>query len=347
MTTKTPGLKDRWNQLLQAKPKTRIRDAAKELGVSEMELLATGIGDNVVRLEGDWTQLIKDLPRLGPIMCLTRNEAAVHERHGEFQKIDFFHGMGQVVGPDIDLRLFLKEWKHGFAVTAQTSEGELQSLQFFDGHGTAIHKIYLQKRSNYGGYGVLLDQFRSQNQSTEASVAPPSPGRPALPDAEVDVEGFRQAWKDLKDTHAFFMLLHKFRINREQAARLAPEGYSRQVSLKSTRLLLEKAAETKLPIMVFIGSPGCVQIHTGPVENIKMFGEDWLNVLDDKFSMHLYEPLVKSAWVIRKPTTEGDITSLELYNEKGDDVVLFFGKRKPGSDEMPEWRELVNSLPSA
>jgi putative heme degradation protein len=35
-------------------------------------------------------------------MCLTRNGHAVHERYGEFRHIDFFNGMGQVVGPDID-----------------------------------------------------------------------------------------------------------------------------------------------------------------------------------------------------------------------------------------------------
>src|SRR5262245_55924265 len=107
------SLKERWEALLKASPKTRIRDAAAELGVSEAQLLATGCGDRVTRLEGDWTQLIKQFPRLGRVMCLTRNEHAVHERYGEFRKIDFFSGMGQVVGPDIDLRLFMGGWKFG------------------------------------------------------------------------------------------------------------------------------------------------------------------------------------------------------------------------------------------
>jgi putative hemin transport protein len=347
MKTEAPSLKDRWSQLLQEKPKTRIRDAAKELGVSEAELLATGCGGAVTRLEGDWTQLIREFPRLGRVMCLTRNEAAVHERYGDFQKIDFFHGMGQVVGPDIDLRLFMSEWKYGFAVTDKTPDGDRQSFQFFDAHGAAVHKIFLQKESNYGGYGVLLDQFRSPNQSSELAVEPPSAPRPLLSDAEIDVAGFRQAWKELKDTHAFFMLLGKFRVGREQALRLAPEGYAKKLSLKSTKLMLEKAAADKLPIMVFIGSPGCIQIHTGPVANIRMFGEEWLNILDDEFNMHLFEPLVASAWMVRKPTTDGDVTSIELYDAKGENITLFFGKRKPGEQELPAWRKLVASLPAA
>jgi putative hemin transport protein len=346
MKTETPteSLKDRWQALLAQEPKLRIRDAAKKLGVTEVELLATGVGQNVVRLEGDWNAMVKDFNRLGRVMCLTRNEAAVHERFGEFLKIDFFHGMGQVVGPDIDLRLFMKEWKYGFAVTDQTPEGDRQSFQFFDVHGTAIHKIFLQKESNYGGYGVLLDSFRAQDQSPVVAVEPIPAPRPLMPDAEIDVPGFQQAWKDLKDTHAFYMLLGKFRVGREQALRLAPEGFTRPLKLSSAKQLLEKAAATGLEIMVFIGSPGVIQIHTGPVKNIKMFGEDWLNVLDDEFNMHLFQPLVVSAWEVRKPTTDGIVTSVELYDAQGENLVLFFGKRKPGQAENEDWRALVKQL---
>lgn len=348
MKTEPTSLKDQWRELLAKEPKLRIRDAAAKLGVSEAELLATGCGDNVVRLAAeDWSALIKDLPQLGRVMCLTRNEAAVHERYGEFLQIDFFHGMGQVVGPDIDLRLFMHEWYVGFAVTDQTPEGERQSLQFFNKNGIAIHKIYLQKESNYGGYGVLLNKFRSPDQSPVQKVEPVAPPRPVLPDAEIDKEGFQEAWKNLKDTHAFYLILQKFRVAREQALRLAPEGMTQRLSLESPRQLLEAASQSKLPIMVFIGSPGCIQIHTGPVENIKMFGADWLNVLDDEFNMHLFLPLVASAWLVRKPTTDGIVTSVELYDAKGENLVLFFGKRKPGQPEDEAWRTLVAGLPTA
>lgn len=344
MKTEQATLKERWNDLLAAKPKLRIRDAAAELGVSEAELLATGCGDNVTRLEGDWKAFIKELPRLERVMCLTRNEAAVHERYGEFQKIDFFHGMGQVVGPDIDLRLFMSEWQHGFAVTDETPDGDRQSFQFFNNNGTAIHKIYLQKESNYGVYGELLNRFRSENQSPGLTVEPVGPRAPEIPDAEIDVAGFQQAWLEMKDTHAFYMILKKFRVAREQALRLAPEGHAKKLDLSAPRAVLEKASADDVPIMVFIGSPGVLQIHTGPVKNIKMFGADWLNVLDEEFNMHLRLPLVASAWEVRKPTTDGIVTSVELYDANGDNILLFFGKRKPGQPEDPRWRELLATL---
>jgi putative hemin transport protein len=342
--TPTRTLKERWTEFRQSNPKTRIRDAARELEVTEAELLVTGCGDTVTCLDGDWKELIKQLPKLGRVMCLTRNEAAVHERFGEFLQTDFFHDMGQVVGPDIDLRLFMSHWQHGFAVSDQTSDGERLSLQFFDEYGDAVHKIFLQKESNIAGYGVLLDQFRSANQEPSLSVLPVPAPTPRIPDFEIDVQGFQKAWLELKDTHAFFPLIQKFRVGREQALRLAPEGHAARLPLSATRLMFESAAKRSLPIMVFVGSRGCIQIHTGPVENIKMFGADWLNVLDDNFNMHLFMPKVVTAWVVRKPTVEGIVTSVELYDAAGENLVLFFGKRKPGQLEDENWRGLVSEL---
>lgn len=344
MKTETT-LKERWEQFRQEKPKVRIRDAARELQTTEAELLATGCGENVTRLDGDWKELIKWLPKLGRVMCLTRNEAAVHERYGMFRQIDFFHGMGQVVGPDIDLRLFMHHWKFGFAVTDQTADGERQSFQFFDAHGDAVHKVFLQSDSDFGSYGVILNQFRSAIQEGGLDVVPAPAATPEIPDAEVDVPGFQAAWAELKDTHGFFPLLKKFQVSREQALRLAPEGMACRVELDSARRMLESASAGDVPIMVFIGSRGCIQIHTGGVKNIKMFGEEWLNVLDDEFNMHLRLPLVARAWVVRKPTTDGIVTSLELFDREGGNPVIFFGKRKPGEAEDERWRGIVAGLP--
>lgn len=347
MKTESPDLKTRWSDLLRENPKLRIRDAATQLGVSEAELLATRIGDSVVRLAGNWQELLKALPRLGEVMCLTRNEAAVHERYGTFtEQISFFHGMGQVLGPDIDLRLFLSHWSVGFAVTDATDEGPRHSLQFFDAAGTAVHKVYLTPKSQAAVFEELVGVYRAPDQSDTQAVTPAAPAPALRPDAEIDVENFRKAWLAITDTHEFFILLKKFGVGREQALRLAPEGYARPVSLKATELLLETAAARQVPIMVFVGSNGCIQIHTGPVANIKRFGGSWINVLDERFNFHLNETLVASAWVVKKPTKDGIVTSLELYDASGENLVLFFGKRKPGEPEDPAWQAIAAELPS-
>ena len=43
-------------------------------------------------------------------------------------------------------------------------------------------------------------------------------------------------------------------------------------------------------------------------------------------------------------TTDGDVTSLELFDGYGNTLVIFFGKRKPGSSETEAWRKLISDL---
>ena len=344
MKTETLPLKQRWQAFKDSNPQTRIRDAAAELGVTEAELLATGVGSRVVRLEGDWTELIKALPGLGPVMCLTRNEAAVHERRGRFEKIEFSRETGLVTGSDIDLRLFMKHWKFGFAVTDSIAGGERHSFQFFNAHGDAVHKVYLEPEGDAGIFRNLANRFTAPDQTGGFPVAP-RPAPPAeQPDKEIDVDGFRAAWINLQDTHEFHPLLRAFGVGRKQALRLAPKGHAIAIPVASVRRMLEAASERHLPIMVFIGNPGCLQIHTGQVSNIKMFKEEWLNVLDPEFNMHLRLPLVAATWIVRKPTRDGIVTALEIHDTHGDAIALFFGKRKPGQPEDERWRALCDEL---
>lgn len=52
------------------------------------------------------------------------------------------------------------------------------------------------------------------------------------------------------------------------------------------RLIDVTVAET-LPITVFAGSRGCVQIHGGPIRNVKPMGPWFNNIIDETFHMHL------------------------------------------------------------
>ncbi|MGH8046767.1 MAG: ChuX/HutX family heme-like substrate-binding protein, partial [Chthoniobacterales bacterium] len=66
--------------------------------------------------------------------------------------------------------------------------------------------------------------------------------------------------------------------------------------------------------------------------------------LDDEFNLHLREPGVAAAWLVRKPTKDGVVTSIELYDTAGENIALLFGKRKPGQPEDENWRNLAESL---
>ncbi|MDC0717917.1 hemin-degrading factor [Nannocystis bainbridge] len=343
--TPTPSnnLAHAWRDLRASEPKLRIRDAATRLGVSEAELRATECGTTTVRLIDDWPAILRRLPLLGEVMALTRNESAVHEKTGEYTEPEISgpHGIVHGDGP-IDLRIFLSQWAHGFAV----DEDGKQSLHFFDAHGDAVHKIYAKEKTELAEYRQLVDIFRAEHQEPTIRLTPRPPRKAETPDAEVDVAAFQAGWRGLRDTHEFFGLLRKSGVARLQAMRLAPEGFVRPVATDSIEAVLNSAAASELPIMIFVGSPGCIQIHTGPVRKIVPMGP-WINVLDPGFNLHLRRDLVASAFVVDKPTDDGVVTSLELFDAAGDNIALLFGERKPGRPELTAWRELLSTLQAA
>ena len=130
----------------------RAKEAAESLGVSEGQALAAhaGVHDyglKAVPLQGPWVEVLQALELCGPVMALTRNETTVHEKTGVYENISATGHMGLALVEDIDLRLFFSRWQTGFAVLEPTNDPKnlpLQSLQFFDRHGVAVHKVFVQ-----------------------------------------------------------------------------------------------------------------------------------------------------------------------------------------------------------
>jgi putative hemin transport protein len=277
-------------------------------------------------------------------MALTRNHAVVHERKGCYKDVSATGPMGLAIGDDIDLRLFFSQWRHGYALVETDGATIKRSLQFFDAAGEAVHKIFLQPESDVDEFDMLVEQFRAANQTAGERVLSKPPCVAVAPDSEIDVDGMRAAWDRMRDTHEFFGLLKKYGVARTQALRLADPEYVTRVATSATKQMLEHAAASGAAIMCFVGNHGCIQIHTGPVANIKVMGP-WLNVLDPDFNLHLREDLVHELWIVKKPTSEGIVTSLEVFDRDGLQIAQFFGKRKPGLPEREDWREIVEHLP--
>ena len=340
MSTLINELKEKWETLKAENPHLRIRNAAEQLGVSEAELLATNVGNGVTVLKSDFSDLLQEVVKLNKVMALTRNDECVHERKGVYLNPDFSSPHAQLfVGEDIDLRIFISSWKFGFSV----EEGDRKSLQFFGKDGLALHKIYLTKDSNEAEFDVLTEKYKAENQSAEIVTETVPAKAKEKADSEIDVAGFQQAWKDLKDTHDFFMMLRKFGVTRTQALRLAPEGYATKIENSKVVNVLEDASEKQLPIMIFVGNRGIIQIHTGEV-NKTLWHQQWFNVMDPDFNLHLDTTKIAETWITKKPTEDGEVTSVEVFNKEGDFIVQFFGKRKPGIPELQGWKDLVAGL---
>lgn len=339
--TETNTLKEKWMALKNGETPMRIRNAAAELGVSEVELLATEIEDKtVVRLKPELENILKEIESLGKVMALSRNNEVVHERKGVYANPSFGPHASMFVNPDIDLRLFLNHWKTVFAVQEPSGNTVRRSLQFFDAEGTAMHKIYLTVDSNVPAFEALVEKFKADDQTSAETVLPKTEAKYGERNDAADVAGFQAAWLGMKDTHAFFMMTRKFNVSRLQALEIAPEGHATKVENAAVRKACELAVESQTPIMVFVGNKGIVQIHSGAIKNLMDRGP-WFNILDPDFNMHLNEEGVSQVYVVRKPTEDGIVTSIEVFNEKEELVVTFFGARKPGIPELEGWRAIV------
>ncbi|MCA0247287.1 MAG: hemin-degrading factor [Proteobacteria bacterium] len=339
LSTQNADLAARWSRLRGEQPAMRIRDAATTLGVSEAELVALGVGQTATPLTADWRGILNDMPSVGRVMCLTRNEHCVHERHGRFEDVQITGPHGLVLGTDIDLRLFLGSWKHGFAVREPLKQGERLSLQFFDAAGEAVHKIYATDETDRPAFDALITRYTAAALQP-LKIVPHGPDAADRPDAEIDLDGLRKAWAGMKDTHEFFGMLAKFKVGRVQALRLIGEEFARELPVRALREAMEAAQQSGLPIMIFVGSRGCIQIHTGPVKRL-VDTHGWFNVLDPDFNMHLRDSGVARVFSVRKPTEDGTVTSIEAFDAENRNILLMFGARKPGKPELEDWRAIV------
>ena len=333
----------------------RAKEAAESIGISEGEAVAAhcGVHDyppKAVSLNGQWLDLLQTLELCGPLMALTRNESTVHEKTGVYQNLSSAGYMGLALGEDIDLRLFFNKWHAGFAVTelaANPANRPNVSLQFFDAHGKAVHKIFQRDATDRDTFASVVEEFAEPGR---ASVFLPSTPKSALqPDAAIDAEALGETWAAMTDTHEFFGLLNKYKAERQQSFRLMAQRFTQPLAKTAVRELLHDAAFEGVPIMVFVGSPGCIQIHSGPVKRIEPMdirGVQWLNVIDPSFNLHLREDSIAHVWKVEKPTSDGLVTSVEAFDHEGELMAMFFGARKPGKPEREDWRALANKLPS-
>jgi putative hemin transport protein len=348
----------------------RVRDVAQRLNITEGQLVAAHLGDaeyatqidqaatsaslNAIRLSEDWPAMLESCEALGCVMALTRNHACVHESIGHYKNISHRNGIGLIQGESIELRAFYRAWRFGFAVTesrqvssgtaANAQDATQYSLQFFDETGVAIHKVFLRPESDPQQYRQLVKRFRHSAQAVEEFAPAPACLAPSRCITEhVDVRAFHQAWRNLNDTHEFFDLLKRFSISRIAALRLAESDFVQPLQLDQIESLLHRAAAHKIPIMVFVGNQGMLQIHSGKVSRV-VRSKAWLNVLDNHFNLHLFLDSVRTLWLVKKPTQNGYVTSIEAFDEQGELVVTFFGERELDSPELQSWRELTESL---
>lgn len=315
------------------------------MGLAEGEWLTRHAPGRVRRIARPARELLPRLTALGPVMSLTRNAWCVHEKDGVWDRIEISGAMGLVLNHDIDLRLFLAHWAHGYAVeTPLEAGGSRHSLQVFDRAGVAVHKIFARPATNMAAWDALVAEVAEEGPPEPLQAAPLPAPEPDRADDAIAIEAVRQRWAQLRDVHDFFALLRQEQVGRLQAMRLAGAPYSRPVPVGAIEPLLAAAAADGVPIMCFVGNRGCIQIHSGPIHRVVRMGP-WLNILDPGFNLHLRIDEVAHAFAVWKPQRDSAVHSVELFAADGTLVAQLFGERKPGVPELAAWRDLVHGLP--
>ncbi len=322
--------------------KMRARDIALALNISEAELLASYCdGKTTIQLTNNWQELLEYAERFDRVMTLTRNKSAVLERYGVIKNLEWNPHASVVVNPDIDLRIFQHAWHVAFFADFESSDRFVASIQIFDKHGDAVHKIYIPKL-NEAERGEFLAKFENENQSDTIEITPAD--KPVISDVpnSFSQTDFENQWRSLKDTHDFFGMLRKHKIHRLQALRVVADDLAWQLKPSIIEDMLQNTSESKTEIMIFVGNRGMIQISSGVTKNIKVLGQ-WLNVLDKEANLHLNMDDVHEVWAVRKPTEDGDVHSIEVFSKDGELIVSFFGYRKPGKSELNAWRNYIQS----
>lgn len=353
----------------------RAKDAAEAAGSSEGEAIAA----HAVQLlaadaretstlqvqplqapQGGWIEVLKALEPCGPVMALTRNASTVHEKTGTYTQLSASGepGMqvGLAVGEDIDLRLFFAGWHAAYAVQEASAHGGitvLRSLQFYNRAGRAVHKVFAREATDLAAWGALVARFACAADMDAAALpgfdAPvPRKAVSVPPDSSVDVPALQSAWAAMQDTHEFFSVIKNAGAERQQSFRLVQGRFAWPLAKDSVTQLLNEASFAGTPIMVFVSSGGCIQIHSGPVQRVEPMTTptaEWINVLDAGFNLHMRTDMIANVWLVEKPTSDGTVTSVEVFDAYGDLMAMFFGARKPGKPELAPWRALATSLP--
>lgn len=298
----------------------------------EIEILET---DKLIPLKNNWDELLNELKNFGKVTVTTYNDSAYIKKSGIYDQLSFSGPVGQALTREIDLRLFLMHWHYGVIARTKTLD-----LYFFDKSGALVHQInilapndtVIDALSKYFSDDSIDISFENCKTESEKN------------DEEIDKHGLQCYWKNLNDTYDFFRMLKKFNVSRTQALRLGSPQFVIKIAKESIYRLLKNAVDQDVSIMaIIVGSKGCIQIHTDPISILVQRGP-FLIVDEENLYLSLNTDNFKNCYIVKKPTKEGVVTSVEVFNGTGEMIVQFFGERKPGTPELESWRNLLCTI---
>lgn len=321
-------------------------DAAGFMGVSEGEALAAHADGQdgrlkAIPLRGPWTGLAQALGGCGPLLARTSNDFIVHEVAGTCANQIVDGCIGQALGSRIELQMFFDRWYAGFAVEEAAGAGEPSlGLHFFNVHGVAVHKVYACEGTDLEAFRGVIERFC---EPTLAYLFRNAPAKPVLqPDEFCDTAALAHAWRRMTDTCQFAPMLRRLGIERQQSFRLMEGRFAWRTTFTAVRDLMQEASRDRVGIALIVREPEFLRIDSGRVRHtqpVQIKGPARLTVLARSFNLHMREDRIAQAWIVKKPTAAGIVTTIEVFNAEGDLVAALCDHREPGTDapDLRRW----------
>ncbi|MEM1081373.1 MAG: ChuX/HutX family heme-like substrate-binding protein, partial [Pseudomonadota bacterium] len=203
---------------------------------------------------------------------------------------------------------------------------------------------YARDGTDQAAWDRMLDTLATGDPARSLELIPRKAVEPRRIDAR-KCDELRRQWAAMTDTLQFLPMTRALGINRLGALHMAGSPFATALAPDCIPTLFEQLVNDDIPLMIFVGNPGCIQIHAGPVHKLRTMGH-WFNVMDPRFNLHLRTDRIAEVWRVEKPTRHGPAISIEAFDPDGDLIVQLFGLRKPDLDLRPPFVARVDHLPT-
>ncbi|PMR74349.1 hemin-degrading factor [Billgrantia endophytica] len=323
----------------EARPRLPAINIAECLSISEGELQAARLGRDVWNLPLPPRDLASRMHQLGRVKALTRSRLAVLEQEGSYPRLSGGAHAGLMLAPGgLDLRLLFSQWRWACLIRDVSAPGEgaakvRWSLQIFDRHGRALHKCFALDDELAPTWQTLVKVGNGVSPAFTQMATCEARPLPRVPELAAE-------WEAMTDVHQFFGLMRRHGLERREANALMEGRFTQALAPSAVEDVLTRAAEQRLPMMLFVASPGCVQIRTGQLVTPQR-RRGWLNLFGHDFTLHLDDSAIASVWRVFKPNRDGGVTSLEAFDAEGELVLQLYAERQEGRPERSTWRRLL------
>jgi putative hemin transport protein len=154
------ALKSAWQKLQEEKGISVQREGAAALGVPEAVLQNAQAGPAVVRLRPEFAAILRELPRLGRLMTIVRNDSFVALPVGTVSDVKLDGTFGQLTGGPIDVSFDVSRWGSAFALYEESGHSVRRIFYFFDDCGDSALRVLLWSRDGQAEFDALVEGYR-------------------------------------------------------------------------------------------------------------------------------------------------------------------------------------------